>query len=126
MSQTISGNTSQQGAVLLPEIKSVPPGPRTKALVERDQKVMSASYTRDYPFVMERGEGCIVWDPDGNSYLDMAAGIAVCATLIASAALDGEPTMYGRSAELPAEMAATMPKRTTLDTASVDGFSRWP
>ena len=80
MSQTISGNTSQQGAVLLPEIKSVPPGPRTKALVERDQKVMSASYTRDYPFVMERGEGCIVWDPDGNSYLDMAAGIAVCAT----------------------------------------------
>ncbi len=68
------------GAALLPEVKSPPPGPKTAALVKRDQAVMSSSYTRDYPFVMDRGEGCIVWDPDGNSYLDLAAGIAVCAT----------------------------------------------
>jgi 4-aminobutyrate aminotransferase len=29
---------------------------------------------------MERGEGALVWDVDGNRFLDMAAGIAVCST----------------------------------------------
>ena len=67
-------------AVKLPEIKTPLPGPKAKALIDRDTAVMSTSYTRDYPFVMERGEGCIVWDPDGNSFLDLAAGIAVCST----------------------------------------------
>jgi 4-aminobutyrate aminotransferase len=33
-----------------------------------------------YPFVIERGEGCLVWDVDGNRYIDFHAGIAVCAT----------------------------------------------
>jgi predicted acetylornithine/succinylornithine family transaminase len=29
------------------------------------------------PVVLERGQGCRVWDVDGNEYLDMIAGIAV-------------------------------------------------
>lgn len=33
--------------------------------------------TRRQPVVLERGEGCRVWDVDGRSYLDMIAGIAV-------------------------------------------------
>ena len=41
---------------------------------------MSPSYTRDYPFVMARGEGAVVEDVDGNLFLDCAAGIAVTAT----------------------------------------------
>jgi acetylornithine/N-succinyldiaminopimelate aminotransferase len=31
------------------------------------------------PVAIARGEGCRVWDPDGNSYLDLIAGIAVSA-----------------------------------------------
>lgn len=31
-----------------------------------------------YPLEIERGEGCRVWDPSGQDYLDMGAGIAVC------------------------------------------------
>lgn len=65
---------------LLPRLTGPLPGPKAKAVVERDAAVMSTSYTRDYPFVMDRGEGCVVWDVDGNRFLDMAAGIAVCAT----------------------------------------------
>lgn len=53
------------------------PGPRAQALVERDHAVFTPAMGRVYPFVMERGEGCDVWDVDGNHYLDMAAGIAV-------------------------------------------------
>jgi acetylornithine/N-succinyldiaminopimelate aminotransferase len=31
------------------------------------------------PLVMERGEGCRLWDTEGRRYLDLYAGIAVCA-----------------------------------------------
>jgi 4-aminobutyrate aminotransferase len=53
------------------------PGPRAQAMVERDKAVFAPCAGRVYPFVMERGEGCYVWDVDGNRYLDLMAGIAV-------------------------------------------------
>jgi 4-aminobutyrate aminotransferase len=56
------------------------PGPKARAIVERDQKVISASYPRGYPFVMDHGRGTEVWDVDGNRFLDFAAGIAVVST----------------------------------------------
>lgn len=63
-----------------PDLKTVLPGPRAKALVDRDAAVVSPSYTRSYPFVMARGEGATVEDVDGNVFLDCAAGIAVNST----------------------------------------------
>ncbi|MEO6434791.1 MAG: aminotransferase class III-fold pyridoxal phosphate-dependent enzyme [Tepidisphaeraceae bacterium] len=64
----------------VPSITVPPPGPKAKALIERDEKYSSPSYTRDYPLVVGRALGSVVEDVDGNRYLDMAAGIAVCAT----------------------------------------------
>jgi len=63
-----------------PQIRTALPGPLALALIERDQKVVSPSYTRAYPFVMARGEGALVEDVDGNVFLDCAAGIAVAST----------------------------------------------
>jgi 4-aminobutyrate aminotransferase len=63
-----------------PDIKTQLPGPKAKALIERDAKFVSPSYTRDYPFVIARGEGAVVEDVDGNRFLDCAAGIAVNST----------------------------------------------
>jgi 4-aminobutyrate aminotransferase len=65
---------------LLPRIQVPPPGPKARAIIERDSRVTSPSYTRPYPLVIERGEGACVIDPDGNRFLDFAAGIAVCST----------------------------------------------
>jgi 4-aminobutyrate aminotransferase len=65
---------------MLPEIRGPLPGPRARAIIERDAKVISPSYTRSYPLVAERGEGALVIDADGNRFLDMSAGIAVVAT----------------------------------------------
>jgi 4-aminobutyrate aminotransferase len=56
------------------------PGPKAKAVVARDRNVISPSYPRAYPFVMDHGKGTEVWDVDGNRYLDFASGIAVVAT----------------------------------------------
>jgi len=56
------------------------PGPKAKALIARDDAVISPSYPRGYPFVMDHGRGTEVWDVDGNRFLDFAAGIAVTST----------------------------------------------
>jgi 4-aminobutyrate aminotransferase len=56
------------------------PGPKARALIKRDSSVISPSYPRGYPFVMDHGKGTEVWDVDGNRFLDFAAGIAVNST----------------------------------------------
>jgi len=56
------------------------PGPKALAMIERDKKVISSSYPRGYPFVMDHGKGVEVWDPDGNRFIDMMGGIAVVST----------------------------------------------
>jgi 4-aminobutyrate aminotransferase len=63
-----------------PAIVTDLPGPNAKALIERDERYSSPSYTRDYPLVAKRGLGSVVEDVDGNRFLDFAAGIAVCST----------------------------------------------
>ena len=64
----------------IPEIKTPLPGPKARALIERDAAVVSPSYTRGYPLVIKRASGASVEDVDGNIFLDCAAGIAVNAT----------------------------------------------
>ncbi|MBW4634054.1 MAG: acetyl ornithine aminotransferase family protein [Iphinoe sp. HA4291-MV1] len=64
----------------VPRLITSLPGSRAKDIIKRDRAVTSPSYTRDYPLVVARGEGCMVEDVDGNVFLDMTAGIAVTAT----------------------------------------------
>ncbi|MCT7955085.1 acetyl ornithine aminotransferase family protein [Laspinema palackyanum] len=63
-----------------PHLVTPLPGPRAQELVQRDRAVTSPSYTRGYPLVVARGEGCSIQDVDGNVFLDFTAGIAVTAT----------------------------------------------
>ena len=64
----------------LPHLVTPLPGPKAQQVVERDGRVVSPSYTRDYPLVVKRGRGAVIEDVDGNSFLDFAAGIAVVST----------------------------------------------
>src|ERR1700682_3724807 len=64
----------------VPSIQTAIPGPKAKALLERDEKYTSPSYTRVYPLVCARGSGAVIEDVDGNLFLDFTAGIAVTAT----------------------------------------------
>jgi 4-aminobutyrate aminotransferase len=63
----------------VPDIHTPLPGPRAHALLERDERYMSPSYTRIYPLVCARGSGAVIEDVDGNLFLDFTAGIAVTA-----------------------------------------------
>jgi 4-aminobutyrate aminotransferase len=67
-------------AMTVPAVRTALPGPKAQALLERDAKYVSPSYTRIYPLVVERGSGCVIEDVDGNLFLDFTAGIAVTAT----------------------------------------------
>lgn len=63
-----------------PEIKKTPPGPNAKKIIEKDRKFSSPSYIKEYPLVVESGEGVWIYDVDGNRYLDFMAGIASAST----------------------------------------------
>ncbi len=67
-------------ALELPQIKTSLPGPKAKAIIDRDAVHASASYIKEYPLVVERGEGSWIYDVDGNKFLDLMAGIAVANT----------------------------------------------
>jgi 4-aminobutyrate aminotransferase len=60
-----------------PKIIVTPPGPKARELVKKDENVISPSYGRFYPLVVESGRGCIVRDVDGNEYIDFNSGL-VC------------------------------------------------
>ncbi len=63
-----------------PQIVVPPPGPKAKAIIDRDRAVTSPAYIKEYPLVIARGEGAMVEDADGNRFLDFMAGIAVTST----------------------------------------------
>ena len=56
------------------------PAEKSREIARRDMQSISPSYTRSYGFTVSHGRGAKVWDVDGNSYIDFAAGIAVLAT----------------------------------------------
>jgi len=63
-----------------PRILVPPPGPRARAIVDRDAEWTSTSYIKEYPLVVSRARGAMVEDVDGNRFLDFMAGIAVAST----------------------------------------------
>lgn len=63
-----------------PRIVVAPPGPKARAIIDRDAEYSSTSYIKEYPLAVSHGEGPVVEDADGNRYLDFMAGIAVSST----------------------------------------------
>ncbi len=63
-----------------PRIVTPPPGPKARAIIERDAAWTSSSYIKEYPLVIAGGKGAMLEDVDGNRYIDYMAGIAVSST----------------------------------------------
>lgn len=64
----------------VPHIQTPLPGPKAKAIVERDRQYTAPAYGRVYPLVVKAGRGMMIEDVDGNRFLDFMAGIAVAST----------------------------------------------
>ncbi len=53
------------------------PGPKARAIIEKDEKYLMPSNWRYLPFVPKSGTGCYIEDVDGNVFLDLVSGAAV-------------------------------------------------
>jgi acetylornithine/N-succinyldiaminopimelate aminotransferase len=51
---------------------------KNETTISLADKYMFRTYGR-FPITLVRGEGCRVWDEEGNEYLDFVGGLAVCA-----------------------------------------------
>jgi 4-aminobutyrate aminotransferase / (S)-3-amino-2-methylpropionate transaminase / 5-aminovalerate transaminase len=69
----VHGTDIEQRRLLLTEI----PGPRSKELHDRRVHAVSAGLTVGLPAYIDRAEGAILVDVDGNHLIDLGAGIAV-------------------------------------------------
>lgn len=53
------------------------PGPKAKALIERRAEAVPSAIRCAYPVAIERGEGAMIEDVDGNKFLDWVGGVGV-------------------------------------------------
>ena len=57
------------------EIRTEIPGPRSRAWIERKERVVANAKALWVPVFVERAEGALVTDVDGNTFIDFAGGI---------------------------------------------------
>jgi len=123
-----------------PKLKGIPPGPVARRWVERDEEVISRSYTRIYPLVIERAEGNLVFDVDGNCFLDFTSGVGTnplghCHPKVVEAIrqqtgkfihLSGTDFYYPAQVRLAERLAAVAPgsgpKRTFLSNSGTEAI----
>ena len=61
----------------MPKIITEVPGPKSQAIIETSRTYEPQSMGDQMPVVWDRAEGCVVWDVDGNEYLDWSSGVLV-------------------------------------------------
>ena len=57
------------------ELKTAIPGPRSKEILERKERVVAEPLSIFLPVVIERGEGATLTDVDGNTFIDFTGGV---------------------------------------------------
>ena len=64
----------------IPQIRNLVtaiPGPKSQAILTRRAEAVSSALGMAMPVIVDRAGGGIIVDVDGNSIIDMGAGIAV-------------------------------------------------
>ena len=103
-----------------------PTGPAGMVSVPVRASVGAGAQTWGTPYLMVLSASPSIVGLSTSIGSSEASGSAVSATARAAAAIDGWPTIHGRSPSLPAATATTTPARTAFDTASVSADSGWP
>ena len=95
----------------LPQVRRVVteiPGPRSVALSARRKSAVSSALGAAVPIYADRAGGGVIIDVDGNSFIDLAAGIAV--------------TNVGNAAPLVAENVTDQVHKLTHTCFMVAGY----
>ncbi len=59
------------------QLKTALPGPKSQLLLERRKNALPAGLAKSTDIAVERADGALVWDVDGNQLLDFAGGIGM-------------------------------------------------
>ena len=59
------------------QLKTAIPGPKGQAMLERRKNALPSGLARSTEVVVQRANGALVWDADGNQLLDFAGGIGM-------------------------------------------------
>ena len=51
------------------------PGPKSEAIISRREKAVPSAIKCIYPVVIDKAEGAMIQDPDGNIFLDWVGGV---------------------------------------------------
>lgn len=62
---------------MMADVKEPWPGPRTREYLSLSERYEPRCMTQQAPVVWERAEGVVVWDVDGNRYIDFTSGVLV-------------------------------------------------
>ncbi|HKF14877.1 MAG TPA: 4-aminobutyrate--2-oxoglutarate transaminase [Gaiellaceae bacterium] len=57
------------------DIRTDIPGPRSREIIERKERVIADPLSLTFPIVIERGEGATLTDVDGNTFIDFTGGV---------------------------------------------------
>jgi 4-aminobutyrate aminotransferase / (S)-3-amino-2-methylpropionate transaminase / 5-aminovalerate transaminase len=57
------------------EIRTEIPGPRSREIIDRKERVVADPLSLTFPIVIERGEGARLTDVDGNTFIDFTGGV---------------------------------------------------
>src|SRR5207247_1182045 len=57
------------------ELRTEVPGPRSREIVERKERVVAAPLSLVHPVVAAEGRGATLTDVDGNTFLDLTGGV---------------------------------------------------
>jgi 4-aminobutyrate aminotransferase len=67
---------SERGENEVPKVVTDLPGPKAREIIDKDERFL-ATVTKASPLAVERAKGELVWDVDGNLFLDFASGVSV-------------------------------------------------
>lgn len=114
---------------MLPELITAIPGPRSQALAEelRKYECQNVTYVAgDWPIFWERASGSIVWDVDGNRFIDMTSAFGVAG--LGHTNPDLRAQMVEQSGKLMHGMGDVHPNRLKVEVCrklSEMTFERW-
>src|SRR5690349_14001702 len=59
------------------QLKTAIPGPKSQAALERRKQALPNGLAKSTDVVVEKAEGALIWDVDGNQLIDFAGGIGM-------------------------------------------------
>jgi acetylornithine/N-succinyldiaminopimelate aminotransferase len=100
------------------------PKPASKALIDKGRKYYTHAY-KPRDMIVDRGKGAMVWDLDGNDYVDFGAGISVSSLGYGSSELIGALTAQAKKIWHTSNIFFTEPPiRLAEELAKASQFAR--